>query len=916
MQIFEVEHNGTTYEVEANSMEEAVSAFGQKPTGNTEPLPYQPRNSPTLDAGMDSRAMGPASAILGMQMGGPKVQDTRSPGSRQDAASGVDIYHDADLNFTAKAAAGLASTPEDKMQWYGKQLAQKYGWSNPSQFMKQSPFSGEILYFNPDSKRWTPVESPGPGAQDIAPIVGGGLETAGAVGGAFLGSGVGSVGTGAMGAFGGRALYETARGPLARGLGVDAPKDDPNYYTKEGLQRSTNAALVEGAGGLAVGTARVLKGMFRGFKVPITPTEAQQLLDAQVKYDSLFQKINNDPLVESARQARATELEGSVPSDFNFQPRADRLVSNAVVKGKAKAINDYAGTDSANQALLANNFDMLNIYLKSSSRPFEQGLVTGQGSYADAAGTLGKDAINSEKQRIVGTAKDKLALAREKNTNFVDDLPGRYADEGASGAAIRNEVVRLKNISQETVDGEYANFKNMIGQNGYQSNYQVPVSKNLSRLIKDFDNLAKIGLIPEQMLPAAKLGLREGSKFDLAVVQDAIQRLRAVDRKAWTDQNSIGLLGGERSRVIDELVNMRDGYLSKNAPDAFKQLMKAETTFSEHASNFRNGFVGDMLRRDGEYGYTMKDPSVVWSIIKDKNGIASQQLASLSKGSPALQNELRKAAFADYRNNVIKNGEIDDALHKQYMERNFSTIAPLFSKADQQIIKKAGGYAAAVLKSEQNLAAANEVWKTAINGKLAKLDAYSPEALVNVVFGGGNKAFTPAELSAVKSIINKHAPEGGLDLWRAGVAEDVRRRISKNGVIDYNSLDKLLAKKESNIKAVMGEDYVNSLRTLKDATALLAEDELKSTGLAALSGSPRFTRGMKAVVGPLSRESRAITFFSEERKQATAEKLYAALTDPEELKYWANHFRRKNAQYRTALGVTPLLRNEWESSNE
>jgi len=916
MQIFEVEHNGETYEVEANSYEEAASAFGAKPQGNTEPLPYHPRNSPTLDSGMDRRSMGPAEALLGRSLGGPKVVDTRSPGSRQDANSGVDIYNDAGLNFTAKLAAGIASTPEDKKYWYGQQLAKKYGWKNPEQFMKVSPFSGEILYFNPDSKRWTPVEQAGPGAEDIAPITGAGLEAAGAIGGAFFGSGVGSVGTGAMGAFGGRALYETARGPLARKLGVDAPKDDPNYYIKEGAQRATNAFLVEGAGGLAVGTARVLKGMFRGFKVPITPTEAQQLLDAQVKYDSLFQKINSNPLVESARQARAKEIEGSVPSDFNFNPRADRLTTNTAIKGKAKAISDYPGTDAANQALTANNFDMLNVYLQGSEQPFKQGLVTGQGSYADAAGTLGKEAVTSEKQRIIGTAQERLAAAKEKNAYYTEDLPGRYTDEGASGASIRNEVTRLKDISQETVDGEYAKFKDMIGQKGYQSVHQVPVSKGMSRLIKDFNNLAEIGLIPEQMLPAAKLGLREGDQFDLAVVQDAIQRLRAVDRKAWTDQNSIGLLGGERSRVIDELVNMRDKYLSKNAPDAYKQLILAEKTFSEHASNFRNGFIGDMLRRDGEYGYTMKDPSVVWSIIKDKNGIASNQLASLAKGSPALQNELRKVAFADYRNAVIKNGEIDDALHKKYMEDNFTTIAPLFSKADQAILKKAGGYAAVVLKSEQQLAQANEVWKTALNGKLAKLDAYSPEAMVHVVFSGGNKAFTPAELSGLKAIINKHAPEGGLDMWRAGVAEDVRRRISKNGVIDYNSLDTLLKKREANIKAVMGEGYVNNLRTLKEATALMAEDELKSAGLAAMSGSPRFTRGMKAVVGPLSRESRVITFFSEERKQATAEKLYAALTDPEELKYWANHFRRKNAQYRTALGVTPLLRNEWESTNE
>jgi len=898
---------------------ESKASAGNSPTGNTVPVPYKP--------------------IMGLSRTGsmfdteePEVVDYR-PDITAAAKGGVDVNSDAGLPAGIRFRAGVATDPSARMNYYAPFVAQKFGYQgkDPSSFMRLSPYSnGSVEFLHPRTGNWTPVDSYGPTAQDApsaiqnAALLGISAGTAALTGGApMLGQFGAAAGAGGVGFAG----LEDARNTLARNLGVpEAPLTWADHAKNLGVGAALEAGPIA-----AMGTYRIVKGWFNGWKIPFNDASVQAMKNAQLKYQNTLTEINNNPDVIKYRQDNAKSFGYDNWEDFKYNPRADQFMEGLGTEASSAAAD--AAKDPTTRKAMAiqamHSNEILNVYLKSIQKPFEKAGITGAPGFAQQAGRQAQAGLDAAYADNVGVPVQKAASDASRAANITRTIPEGSPSEGLSGGKMRDATEALGDKSWEDVTTEYGKFKSMIGEVEDVSPHSVEFTPELIAFRDKMQRLADNGIIPEQAVPLNRLGVKgqkspAGSIVDesgkplipegpetvnLSYLQDAIKRLRMADKKSGINLNDIGLDKKERWELIKKLTEMRDGYLEHSGmTEALDQIHLAERTMADYGTRFRNGFVGKMLRKDIYNTPAMENADIVKAITTDKNGPAMQSLISLAKDSPELMNELRQVAFANYRKEVMKDGvNIDPELHRQYMDNYKDVIGQLFTGDQRNLLNKAGGFASLALSSQKKAAEAVTAWKSAMGGKLQKLDNFSLEGVVRGVFehSSSPKAIQAEDLYGLKGILDKYTPSGWKSL-QAGVGEQIRRSIITDGRMNSQELDKMLANHGNEITAVMGKGYVENLKLIKSAAENLDRGSTLYAGdLRSLAGSRDIQAGVQVVEGPLSRGGKLMNVGIARRQRAMATKIYDALTDPEELSQWAGYSARRTQAFSTAhqLGV-------------
>lgn len=762
-----------------------------------------------------------------------------------------------------------------------------------------------------DDNVWRAVggaaESVGQAPSTVLEMVGG---VGGAIGGTALGSMVGgplapaTAGTGAIaGGAGGSALGAYAGRKIEHSISTQI--DPQNALTKEeanqlAAEDARTSALWSAAGDLLFGGLRAARGWVRGWGPSITPSEARLLADNDQVYLQAARSVGS-----KYRLDQATNF-GKDDASRAFQSKIANVLQNPEVQSREY----WRQRDS---------YDAVEAYLSP-----------GQATpgYKDTAGEQFNIALGLEKQDTVGAAARAVGNAERAAARAVAAIPGA-GEQMPTLTAAGQQIRALREQEKSKVDAAYASYREAIGQKEgtYASDYQLPISRGILTEQKILDKLAANAVIDSQKTGRNIFALdlkelkKKGGSIDLAMVDDAIQRMSKAISKAQSGVSTLPVEVGDLIRVRNKFKDWRSKALKDLPPEVRDAHDMAEAQYKEYASKYKHGMISQLLVKDEAGKFKLSDPQAIVRMFQANDKVAIEQLLNISKGSPELQSQLRKLAFAHYRDHVVDktvDGEaINLAKEAQYMRGPlgggfWENLKPLFSPGDQVLLTKAGGLGRAVLNAEKKLQETRKAWSLAAGGKLEQMAEMTPGGLVSRIFSDSTKAWEPHQILYAVRTVEKHAKlgnisAGAVDEFREGVRTAIIDRIkTSDGELSLPKLQSLLKNNGTRIKAALGKDYTDSLETV---ARLLGKERASALP----PGDPKILEGLRAAAfGPMSHGGLTARVTGTWRKYNNQVRLYEALTDPAKMKEAETFYQRAAFGYGAASGFS-LLSEEYIS---
>ena len=730
------------------------------------------------------------------------------------------------------------------------------------------------------------------------------LELAGGVGGALGGTMLGAAGGPVAPATAGTAAI--AGGAIGAGAGKYAGRKiehgisqqiDPQgalsdeEADKLAAEDARTSALWSAAGDTLFAGYRAVRGWVRGFGPAITPSEARLLEDNSADYLQAATAVGSKYRLD--QQANF----GTSKMARDFQSKVAGVLRNPEVQSREY----WRQKDS---------YDAVEAYLSP-------GKATP--GYKDTAGEQFNIALGLEKQDTVGAAERGVTSAQRAASRAVAALPGA-GEQMPTLTAAGQQIRALREQEKAKVDEAYANYREAIGQKDgtYTSDYQLPIGRAVITEQKVLDKLASNAIIDSQKTGRNIFALdlkdlkKKGGTIDLAMVDDAIQRMGKAISKAQSGVSTLPVEVGDLIRVRNKFKEWRSKAL-KDLPEEVRDAHDmAEAQYKEYASKYKQGLISQLLVKDEAGKFKLSDPQAIMRMFQANDKLAIDQLVNISKGSPELQSQLRKLAFAHYRDNVIDktvDGEVVNlAKEAQYMKGPlgggfWENLKPLFAPADQILLTKAGGTGRAILNAEKKLQDARKAWSLAAGGKIEQMAEMTPGGLVSRIFSDSTRAWEPHQILYAVRMVEKHAKAGNIaagavDEFREGVRTAIIEKIkTPDGELSLPKLKSLLNSNGSRIKAALGKDYTDRL---ENVAQLLGKERLSALP----PGDPKFLEGARsAAFGTLSREGLMARVAGGWRKYNNQVRLYEALTDPEKLKEAETFYQRAAFGYGAASGA-------------
>jgi hypothetical protein len=838
---------------ELEELERLEVQYAQPPKADTTPYKYKPQ--PLMTRG------GPLTRLN--EQGEVSTVDMTPPEMQQAAKSGVDI--DARLPNMESFKAGFASNPAEKDAFISTYIAGRYG---EDAITRVGPESGQLEYFNPETQRWSLAETTAMEAVPHIPEMI--LSTGGAIAGGAAGSAGGPVGT-AAGAAGGAGIGHSIGSYMRMKVGEQfGLNESANNLRTAGIEGAETAAFDLGASAL-YGAGRGIKAVIWGKQV-LKPEEARELLNAQRRADATIAEVN--------RQAPGLTGELFRPWTASVAPETTggrKLLSAAVKLSSDEDIGPLIAKD------IERNESALAMYADNTMLPARMGLeAPHQGAQPLKAAVEG--------ERIGATSG--LAAGKANAEDAAAASLGQMGPQNPAqaGQGLRTSIAEKYQAARKAKNDAYAMYQHEAGYNGSGvSTHNVPVSREVLAQQKALK--AQIKRIPIKAIGQEKkallLRLQEGKTINLADLDESIKWLRAVERRAKKGQLSIPMSEIEASRLHKSLSKMREDYLDGAAPEAREALERAEQAAFEEANTFKYGMTRNLLVKEGG-DYKLTDAKVITAILKNKDPAAAQEISEILGSDPNAKLAAQNYMFSLYRRMVTNNPERTSIVfkkHKAFMDNYGPVIDEFFEPSQRQRLRELGGFAETIAKNSENLKTINTLWNKSFKGKI---DRMSAEALVDRVF---TKSLSNDEVRNIASIAARYSPEV-LNSWRAGVADKLRERLFKDGLVNGTALGKLTGDLDTMLKlrTIFGPRYIKNLETLKEAGDIIRRVPADIN----LPNKNTFWTDVARAwyAPPLSREGRIVTMFQGTRGRSYANKIYRALSDPAELERLATRTER------------------------
>jgi hypothetical protein len=866
-----------------------------KASGETTPGGKAVDNSPT---GYQAKPV--KLGIMGTTYG----EYTRPEEQQKQAASagGVDVTTGAPKGLNT-GLESFAISPDIFNDYVDKHLKSIM----PDAEIRKSPFNGKPEYFNPITKKWTSLEDSTVGQWAIRKA-GQSIDQIGA-----LASLVGPQKAGALQQMlsssaktgGATALTDYLRLKIGDAAGVNDGKPGEGERVGEAVKTGLTAGGADLATQGVFNIGRYFKQAIKGRPV-FTEAEAQQLLDGLGKYDDIADEINKK-------------------SDVPFTPFLHQMVDPNVPAAQVAERWYKSLLESSDPAIRmkvlqarSNQFGAVRSYFQNANKEFDQGIpATAEGRVQAGAPTA--QGIQDAHAAGMQDAQANVAAQEQIGRQQVNTLPGQSvgAQAAQSGGAVRDQLFAQARTSSAQVDDAYKNFQNSIAYDARTNStpYRVQVSPELATIINKF---GRNTITKDLKGGKPHIDTKGNVSVDVSTLDDTAKYLEEQIRNKTAGMQQVDFgdrdLVDAKQKVTDALT----GFLKKGsqdgtlAPEAYNTYMAARAAAKQDASNFKNGFLSGFLKKGVDGKWEIADRDVMEKILSMKDTQAMGQIKDMIQGDPVAMSEVKKMLFKLYEKKATQNGLPSAKLHAKFMANDqYGDIMNIFFKnEDFDKLSTMGDVAGSLAQSVQQ---SKEVEKQLYQQLGGKITRWSPENIVKNVLSGSLSQDETKKLMAIAM------RTGGLKAYKDlqnGVMNEVQMQMFPQGLdasMNTGVLDKILDKYGANLKAALGDDYYNSLDTIRKTTPMLQRNP---PGIGDPPVQTRLQQLLRAAEGPMSRAGTMMTFLKWNRGANLPGAIWDALTSKDELSRLANHTKAAVAGNRVAGAIGAQSALQLKKENE
>jgi hypothetical protein len=845
----------------------------------------------------------PVERTYGQSGGFGIPQFTASPSKyslyEQDAASrGVDIFSELDDGQLRKAI-GFSPNDTYSASFIAESIAKKLGvpLENAGELVRHAPGFGRLEFYNPETKRFTPVDSEKMTMKDLKDLYGPATSIGPPVAASIVGMAAGphvSITAGATAAY----LGEASRLAYGKSIGVH------DLSTMEIVYESAKMAgidLTAGYGGHFIGLGvNAVRRFSRAEGGPFDADDAEDVLKNMGKYEEDV-RLMNEALEQAGRNER-----------FVIDPVADaeNILGLELRDAAAKSNKDFAAQRAAE---LKANEDALTAYSQIinavNARPGT--ILTNEGA-AEAARPV-QSAMRRAEKNIRDRYETNLRHAEDDAIEALNSLGSATAGQAkaAGGSRARSIVAGYADGLESIKNEAYESYTRRIGQKlpgdvdftetvRYQSQIRVPVSDSYVQYVNSANKLIKESAITVKAQGEKALKkLKSGDLIDLAVLDDNIKQLRAILK------SDSGDFAKRKVRLAEkQLVKLRNDYLARAQPEVLDLLTRAESAMTVYGDFLEKNVLATVVKQTPSGKYVVDDAGVFKRIFIE-GGEPMRALIDIAKEQPGALQGLQVAALELYRANVMPQGAkvLTRTNHDKFVGKYEDALEALFPNDPK--ITRFGRLEKAVAFAEQKQ---KDIARAINNSEFGKLGHTKPEGMGKATF-----AANISEKEVVRTLRNLRGIDPAAEAaYKESVGREVFRRItapaptntlSQGEMPVVANITRLINEQGGKLAKIYGEEYVLNLkrlaRLINANSFTVAGKELPSSTMIG-----RFARAI--ITPPLTRRGRAQTFVEKYRIDAANELLHRAVRDPMVLRQMVIH---RNAGIRNTRALNILSQN-------
>ena len=799
-----------------------------------------------------------------------------------DAARGVDVRNEL-RDFGLRKALGFSPNQAFSADFLARKLAEKTGLP-AEQVVRFNP-RGEIEFFNPETRRFTPVDSKVATLADLADLYGPAttitpalaLSIVGLVGGA-----PGSILAGGLGAW----LGEIARLEHGRSLGVH------DLSVEETLTRAAKIAAFDVAAGTAGQLIVQLRTLYKAIRSPtgFSAKEAGNILSEVGKNQEIIDRING--ILNRSASRNKFKLDPVADAEDALGLERRQAASKSTDESMAQRASDLKANNSALDDFAR---DRLGI------QDLEADLITNQGAERVARPVQAE--LLAKRRSIQAVADNNLAKAEADALGVLEQFKG--LDRRAAGKEARATVSAHEDALRTTKNDAWLGYEEAIGQktplsegfseaDRFVSNVQIPITPEIAAAHTAIRRARKLSLLSNKSqggkalkgtkpttttkIDSPILGLDgrpitsktvvKKNKIDLAVLDDDIKEVRDILRRGDPTFSTRKMRAAK-----DQLVRLRNNYLRINDPDTLALLEKAEAATAVHSDFINKSVFTRILRTTPNGKFELDDVNVFKAIFQEDSGEAMHQLVKIAAQQPGGKAALQSITLKFYRANVIPEGSTvpTKALHDAFVKRHEQVLGALF---DDPKLLRFGELEANIARTSR---IAERVQTTLARSPLAKLGGIAPERLGKAVFAEG---ISQSNIRSTMNVLRIAGPEMTA-AFKDSVGRDIYRRITTDGALSTTKLSTLLESHGGKLTEVFGGQFVRDLQILRKGIILNAMTQA-GPGVPTQNLMGMLARGL--VTPPLTARGRIQTFVEKYRHQAAMRALNVAVRDPDVLR--------------------------------
>lgn len=851
------------------------------------------------------------------------------------------------------ALASFAIDDNEKVNVYKQALKTHFGHDVPVEI---GPATGSVEYLDPETNRFALIDPPDRSLFESIPGAAGGSIVmipelmVGGISALFTKSSIVTALGGGAGAFMGEAM----RILMGKTFGIN--KD---VKTKEIVQSAAEVGGTSIAAGLATSGAvtlvQFLDHAFAGEAVRFAMKHSKKLgvsieeaasLQSQINDTLAAERMrigaNNADLPPKLRQPQPAGKEAKITlGEASGDP--DLLLRQDVLKRNSAFQAQFGEFDLERQQAFKRFFDVI-------SKPFSKSRISATET-ADGIRTMGRMRLGYEQRRAT------------------EDLSRYYADADLALQSIdRLPMHQLGEIARNVGDAEHGAFTSRANVLANEIRATAGEAKfvqntNLAATFKELDDNSRQIFLKAlrddtrktQMIPSKTIEGPGGEAVKNPIFDPEQKRSFGESWATLSRLKQVIRDGGKSDMDTGALIKIArsietDLYESANQTELGPMYRAFTGWYRREKMRLDQGTVGNVLQREGGPGgrFTMSSEEVFRNVFpavgpRGGSGITpTREFMDLIKNDPEAIQGFRNAILDDWRNFVVKDGRVDPARHRQWLDNHsaqldlkFPGLAaeersalgrfgvsqpaaagdPLFTSQELRGINQASGK---VLGLEARESANKEVLSAinkGFNAKLANLNDMGQ--LLNLVRGD-------LDGQSAGKLMQLLSNPGTLDVRRGLQAEylkDMRERVAtsrypttQEPIMNGKALRNFLFGKtgeEGNdrgqiavIRQLFGNEYANGLTTLEKALTMTQRE----TVFPNKSNSSAFWTVGKALVrfkfGVITKESRAITG-AQQLTTAVADRAMAkALMNPQDMKQLMSIWNQdiRNRKIITILG--------------